>query len=63
LGDAVIAQIEKPLFQCHWKAAGMNVKAQLNGAGHFVHILAAWPLRPDGRQFDLMVWNVKYCHE
>jgi len=63
LGDAVIAQIEKPVFQCHWQAGGMNVKVQLNGAGHLVHILTARPLRPDGRQHNLMVWNVKYCHE
>ena len=54
LCDAVIAQIEKPFFQIQGQAGSPNVKAQLNGAGHLVHILATGPLRPNGCELKLI---------
>lgn len=47
VGDALIAQCEKPFFHCLGQGGGSNVKAQVCRRGDLVHILAACTLGAD----------------
>jgi hypothetical protein len=52
--DAVVAQGQQPLLVLLAQdAGGTDVKAQMDGAGHLVDILATRALRADGPKLDL----------
>jgi len=52
-GYALITEFQQSVFVSLGQRGGSDIKSQMDGRGHFVHVLSAGPLGPDGLDVDL----------